>query len=176
MDVTELPEKLAIVGGGYIGLEYASMYANFGSQVTVLQVESEFIPREDREIAAEIFMVLSEKIDFRLGAQIRSIREIGNKTRLEWLENGEMRALDADAILIATGRRPATADLHLEKAGVETLPNGAVRTGEPRHKHLFPRRFRLRFVEPNVRKRRVDKNAEACRIRFCAMRSILIRP
>lgn len=128
MDVTELPEKLAIVGGGYIGLEYASMYANFGSQVTVLQVESEFIPREDREIAAEIFKVLSEKIDFRLGAQIRSIREIGNKTWLEWLENGEMRALDADAILIATGRRPATADLHLEKAGVETLPNGAVRT------------------------------------------------
>lgn len=41
MDVTELPEKLAIVGGGYIGFEYASMYANFGSQVTVLQVESE---------------------------------------------------------------------------------------------------------------------------------------
>ena len=51
MELKELPEKLAVIGGGYVGLEFASMYASFGSQVTVLEGHADLIPREDRDVA-----------------------------------------------------------------------------------------------------------------------------
>lgn len=61
MELAELPKHLVIVGGGYIGLEFASMYASFGSQVTVLESYSELIAREDRDIAASVQEVLERK-------------------------------------------------------------------------------------------------------------------
>ncbi len=126
METADLPERLVIVGGGYIGLEFASFYANFGSAVTVLQNGPDFIPREDREIAAEILKVMSRKIDFRFGAQIESVRDTAEKTIVRWTENGEKKELAANAVLIATGRRPNTSGLRLEAAGVET-ERGAVK-------------------------------------------------
>ena len=71
MELTELPKRLVIVGGGYIGLEFASMYASFGSQVTVLESSSELIAREDRDIAASVQEVLEKKgVTFRLNARV----------------------------------------------------------------------------------------------------------
>ena len=64
MELTELPAQLVIVGGGYIGLEFASMYASFGSQVTVLEGSSELISREDRDIADSVREVLEQKGSF----------------------------------------------------------------------------------------------------------------
>ena len=61
MDRKQLPQQLAIIGGGYIGMEFASMYKNFGAEVTVITPDEELLPREDREIAAEVQKVMEEK-------------------------------------------------------------------------------------------------------------------
>ena len=107
MELDELPEKLVIIGGGYIGLEFASYYANFGSSVTVVQDGTSFIPREDAEIedSAGAANVVVQTAD-------------GEKT------------LAANAILIATGRRPNIEGLNLAAAGVAVTERGAVAVDE----------------------------------------------
>lgn len=139
MELAELPEHLVIVGGGYIGLEFASMFASFGSRVTVLEGYSELIPREDRDIAAAVKETLEKKgIVFRLNAKVQSI----DKTAVlyEDTEQKETLRLEADAILLATGRRPNTAGLNLDAAGVKTDERGAVIVDD-----------HLRTTVPNIR-------------------------
>lgn len=139
MELAELPEHLVIVGGGYIGLEFASMFASFGSRVTVLEGYSELIPREDRDIAAAVKETLEKKgIVFRLNAKVQSI----DKTVVlyEDTEQKETLRLEADAILLATGRRPNTAGLNLDAAGVKTDEREAVIVDD-----------HLRTTVPNIR-------------------------
>lgn len=128
MDLDKLPEHLVIIGGGYIGLEFASMYANFGSKVTVLQHGGTFLPKEDADIAAAIRSNLeAQGIQFLLNAATQEITTDGTVV----VEvNGAETTLPADAILIATGRKANTAGLHLEAAGVELSERGAVKTNE----------------------------------------------
>lgn len=127
MELEELPKRLAIVGGGYIGMEFAAMYANFGSQVTVLQDGEALLPREDEDIAAEIRKNQEALgISFQLGAKIQKVA--GGAIHYE--QGGAQRRLEADAILVATGRRPNVDGLNLQAAGIETTPRGAVATDE----------------------------------------------
>lgn len=129
MELEELPRRLVIVGGGYIGLEFASMYASFGSQVTVLEGFAELIPREDRDIAAAVQEVLEKKgIAFRMNARVGSVRDTAQGVTVAVTDalSGEEYRLDADAVLLATGRRPNTAGLNLAAAGVETDGRGAI--------------------------------------------------
>ena len=125
MDLEKLPKKLVIIGGGYIGLEFSSMYSGFGSEVTVIQNEARLIPREDEDIAAEIQKVLEEKgVKFVIGAAISGIRKEGDWSYVHYSVDGKEGDLEADAILVATGRRPNTAGLNLEAAGVELTARG----------------------------------------------------
>ena len=125
MELTELPVQLVIVGGGYIGLEFASMYVSFGSQVTVLEGSSELISREDRDIADSVREVLEQKgIVFRLNARVQSVKD--SDVIYRDAVTGEEHQLHADAILLATGRRPNTAGLNLAAAGVEVNERGAI--------------------------------------------------
>lgn len=129
MELKELPEKLAVIGGGYVGLEFASMYASFGSQVTVLEGHADLIPREDRDVADIVKDVLEKKgITFRMNAKVQSIA--GKEIAVRDAVSGEPFHLEADAILLATGRRPFTEGLNLEAAGVETDERGAVKVNE----------------------------------------------
>lgn len=129
MDNETLPRRLTIIGGGYIGLEFASMYARFGSKVTILQYGSVFLPKEDRDIAEAVENVLkSYGVSVLMGADLKEIRE-GTAV---YMKNGEEDTLDGDAILLATGRRPNTEGLHAQRAGVELTKRGAVVTD----KHL----------------------------------------
>lgn len=133
MELTELPRKLIIVGGGYIGLEFASMYASFGSEVTILEGFSQLIPREDRDIAESVKKTLEKKgIIFHLNANVQAIQDSGNLTRLTYKNTttGEFIELEADAILLATGRKPATTGLNLEIAGVQTDERGTIIVNE----------------------------------------------
>lgn len=139
MEMTDLPDRLVIVGGGYIGLEFASMYASFGSQVTVLEGYSELISREDRDIASSVQEVLEGKgITFRLNARVQSVQD--SVVVYRDAVTGEEHRLEADAILLATGRRPNTAGLNLEAAGVEVNDRGAVIVNE-----------HLQTTNPNIR-------------------------
>lgn len=129
MEMTVLPRRLVIVGGGYIGLEFASMYASFGSQVTVLEGYSELISREDRDIAASVQQVLEQKgIVFRLNARVQSVD--GSTVVYQDTVTGGQYRLEADAVLLATGRRPHTAGLNLDVAGVEVNERGAIVVNE----------------------------------------------
>lgn len=129
MENETLPLRLTIIGGGYIGLEFASMYARFGSKVTILQHGSVFLPKEDRDIAEAVENVLkSYGVSVIMGADLKEIRE-GTAV---YAKNGEEDTLDGDAILLATGRRPNTEGLHAQRAGVELTKRGAVVTD----KHL----------------------------------------
>lgn len=129
MENETLPRRLTIIGGGYIGLEFASMYARFGSKVTILQHSSVFLPKEDRDIAEAVENVLkSYGVSVITGAGLKEIKE-GTAV---YAKNGEEDTLDGDAILLATGRRPNTEGLHAERAGVELTKRGAVVTD----KHL----------------------------------------
>lgn len=129
MDNETLPRRLTIIGGGYIGLEFASMYARFGSKVTILQNGSVFLPKEDRDMAEAVENVLkSYGVSVITGAGLKEIKE-GTAV---YTKNGEEDTLDGDAILLATGRGPNTEGLHAERAGVELTMRGAVVTD----KHL----------------------------------------
>ena len=105
MNLEKLPKTLTIIGGGYIGLEFASIYAGFGSDVTIIQNEEEFLPREDEDIVNSIRKTLEEKgIKIITGAKIT---EIENSTVIYSIGEKESK-LESDIILLATGRRPNT--------------------------------------------------------------------
>ena len=123
LDLEELPHDLAIIGGGYIGLEFASMYAGFGSKVTVIQDGDVFIPREERDIADAVQKALEDRgVSILLGAITKKVD--GGSIFLEY--DGREQIVKADAILVATGRRPDTDGLGCDKAGVELTDRGAV--------------------------------------------------
>lgn len=128
MKVSVLPRRLVIIGGGYIGLEFASMYREFGSQVTVLQDSEVFLPREDEDIAAQIKAIMTAKgVEFKLGAAIQCI-ENGPAVTFQW--QGREQRIEADAILVATGRIPNIQELNCEAAGIELTERGAVKVDE----------------------------------------------
>ncbi len=129
MELTTLPRHLVIVGGGYIGLEFASMFASFGSQVTVLEGYSELISREDRDIAASVQETLEKKgVAFCLNAKVQSVKYVDQKAIVAFEDSltNEVFELEADAVLLATGRRPNTEGLNLKVAGVEVDARGAI--------------------------------------------------
>lgn len=133
MDLDVLPRRLTIIGGGYIGLEFASMYANFGAAVTVLQDGAALVPREDRDIADAIQALLEEKgVSFRLGASVHEIGQTDSSALVHYTWQGETCADEADVVLVAAGRRPNTEHLHPEAAGVALTPRGAIAVDEKR--------------------------------------------
>lgn len=131
MQLSELPRRLVIVGGGYIGMEFASMYANFGSEVTVVQRGSTFLPREDEEIAATVLERLNQLgVRVLFSAEPKKIEDRDGYAVLSLDAPEGPAALAAEAILLATGREANTAGLNLKAAGVETTGRGAVKTDE----------------------------------------------
>lgn len=134
MEHTELPKQLVIIGGGYIGLEFASYYANFGSHITVIQDGKDFIPREDAEVAQTVLESLESRgIEIIREAQVQSVTDGTNAAVLSVKVDSGVRELTADAILIATGRRPDLEGLHLENAGVALTERGAIAVDETLH-------------------------------------------
>ena len=131
MELETLPKRLVIVGGGYIGLEFASIYANFGSQVTVLEGLDTFVPREDRDAAEEMRKVLEGSgIAIHLGAKVAAIEQQNGHAVVSCTMNGKAESFEAEAVLLAIGRRPNTKSLNCAAAGVELTPRGAVKTDE----------------------------------------------
>lgn len=124
MELDTLPNRLIIIGGGYIGLEFASMYSNFGSNVTVIQDGDKFIPREDEDIADEVKSLLENQgMEIKLGAKIKKFTKDGI---VSYSHKGKEFNDKADAILVATGRKANTGDLNLEAAGVEVDKRGGI--------------------------------------------------
>ena len=125
LDLTERPEHLVVVGGSYIGLEFAQMFRRFGSQVTVVEKGERIIQREDPEISDAIRKALeAEGVRFRLNADCISFTPRGDQIGVGVdCTQGEPEVLGSHALL-AVGRRPNTDDLDLDKAGVAVDARG----------------------------------------------------
>ena len=129
LDLNVLPQRLIIVGGGYIGLEFASMYAEFGSKVTLLEGGNRFMPRNDQDIANSVKEVLEKKgIEIHLNARAQSIHDTNDGVTLTYsdVSDGTPYSVDGDAILIATGRKPMIEGLNLQAAGIGVDAHGAI--------------------------------------------------
>jgi pyruvate/2-oxoglutarate dehydrogenase complex dihydrolipoamide dehydrogenase (E3) component len=128
MEVEFLPEHLVIVGGSYIGLEFAQMYRRFGSRVTVIEMGGRIIQREDEDVSKEVQAILErEGVEFRLNAKCVSVSPSGaGGVRVGASCEGRVDDVEGSHLLLATGRTPNTADLGLDKAGVKTDPRGHI--------------------------------------------------
>jgi probable pyridine nucleotide-disulfide oxidoreductase len=128
MELKELPTKLAIIGGGYIGLEFASIYSQFGSQVTVLEGSSNFIPKEDRDVAEAVLQTFTKKnIEVKLNAKVTGLKDTNDGTIISYTIDDAIQELKVDAVLVATGRKPNIEGLNLEAAGIEVTDRGAIK-------------------------------------------------
>ncbi|HEC2153034.1 TPA: FAD-containing oxidoreductase [Staphylococcus delphini] len=123
MDLTQQPKRLVIVGGGYIALEFASIFANFGTEVTVLERAGHILGREDEAIAKQVEADLTQKgIQFVYNAETEAIQDEADVTKVVTSQG----TFEADAVLVATGRKPNTEGLNLEVAGVQLGKRGEV--------------------------------------------------
>lgn len=127
-----LPRKLAIIGGGYIGLEFSSMYARYGSVVTVFEQGERLVKREDKDIADEIQHVLEKQnVAFVFESKIEAFEEQGDSVMITYRDHhNDLQKALFDAVLLATGRTANTSQLHLDKAGVRVDPRGTIIVNE----------------------------------------------
>ncbi len=127
MDIDFLPEHLIVVGGSYIGLEFAQMYRRFGSRVTVVEMAPRIVAREDEEVSAAIQAMLEgEGIAFRLNAQCLRLDKRDDGVSIHVSCEEEPREIAGSHVLLAVGRDPNTHDLGLDRAGVATNARGYI--------------------------------------------------
>lgn len=128
MELTELPEHLLVLGGGYIGLEFGQMFRRFGSRVTIVHRGEQILPREDADVAGELQKTLEgEGMRFLLNARTTRAATKNGQVTLTLEAGGAPQTLSGSHLLIATGRRPNSDDLGLEQAGVETDKRGFIK-------------------------------------------------
>ena len=127
MEVDFLPEHLIIVGGSYIGLEFAQMYRRFGSRVTVVEKADRLIARDDEDISAAVKEILeNEGVEIRLNAECMTVQKRGDRVAIQVeCDTGAPEVLGSH-LLMAIGRTPNTHDLGLDKANIETDPRGFI--------------------------------------------------
>jgi pyruvate/2-oxoglutarate dehydrogenase complex dihydrolipoamide dehydrogenase (E3) component len=128
MELTTVPKHLVVLGGGYIGLEFGQMFARFGSRVTVIQHSGQIVPREDPEIAAELQRALeTEGLQFLLNARTTRVEEKEGAIALVVAQGSASFTVSGSHLLVATGRRPNTEDLALDRAGVALNPDATIK-------------------------------------------------
>ena len=127
MEIDSLPEHLMIVGGSYIGLEFAQMYRRFGSRVTVVQRGDRLIARDDEDVSAAVKDILeAEGVEVRLNAECVSVEKRGDQVVLTASCEPGTDEIVGSHLLLAVGRVPNTDDLGLDQAGVETDGRGFI--------------------------------------------------
>lgn len=121
LDNKEIPESLVVIGGGVIGVEFASFFNSLGVKVTVIEMLPEILGVMDKELSAMLRADYSKKgIDFHIDTKVIEIKD--NQVVIE--KDGEQSVIEAAQILLSTGRRPVTANLNLDKLGIELFRNG----------------------------------------------------
>jgi pyruvate/2-oxoglutarate dehydrogenase complex dihydrolipoamide dehydrogenase (E3) component len=131
MDLDVLPEHLIVLGGGYVGLEFGQMFRRFGSRVTIIEPGKQLLLREDPDIAEEVAKVLREDgIEILCETSAERAEPANASVRLQLKAAAGARAVEGSHLLVATGRKPTTAGLNLEAAGIATNERGFVKVNE----------------------------------------------
>jgi pyruvate/2-oxoglutarate dehydrogenase complex dihydrolipoamide dehydrogenase (E3) component len=131
MELDEVPEHLVIVGGSYIGLEFAQMMRRFGAEVTVVERSKRLLPREDADVSDGVRAILeAEGVRFRLGAECVSLARRGSRIAVGAECESEQPAIEGSHVLLAMGRQPNTEGLGLAAAGIDTDERGYIRVDD----------------------------------------------
>ena len=131
MDIDFLPPHLIILGGSYIGLEFAQVYRRFGSEVTVIELGPRLIAREDADVSQAVADFLKgEGIDVRVDSKVIGVEKQGNAIGVKIESAGKTSQVVGTHVLVAIGRRPNTDDLGLDKAGIATDARGYIQVDD----------------------------------------------
>ncbi|AKD05327.1 dihydrolipoyl dehydrogenase [Pontibacter korlensis] len=133
LDITEIPENMLVIGGGYIGLEMGSVYAALGSSVSIVEMTPGFLPGADRDLV-EVFQEENEDLFENLYFEtiVEKVTEENGKAKVGLKNSEGVQEKEYDKVLLAVGRKPNSAHLNLDKAGVETNEKGFVKVDEKR--------------------------------------------
>ena len=127
----EVPPRLGIIGAGVIGLELGSVWSRLGSEVVLLEALDDFLPTADRDIAKQALRILRRQgLDIRLGKRVVGCESSRDAVVVGFEDAKGAHRLEVDRLVVAVGRRPATADLGLDEAGVECDERGFIRVDE----------------------------------------------
>lgn len=131
MELTEVPNHLVIVGGSYIGIEFAQMMRRFGARVTVVERSAKLLPREDEDVSDGIRAILeAEGVEFQLEAECLSLSRDGRQVVVGAVCGTQSPAIVGSHVLLAVGRRPNTDDLGVEAAGIQLDERGYIMVDE----------------------------------------------
>jgi len=128
LDLEAVPEHLIVIGGGYIGVEFAQVFRRFGAKVSVIQRSAHLMPREDEDVADCIQEILEEEgVSVYCGANTIEVSQNGDKKEVVIEVNGESKSLIGDEVLVAAGRLPNSDTLTLENTGINTNDRGYIK-------------------------------------------------
>ena len=131
MDVDFLPQHLIVLGGSYIGLEFAQVYRRFGSEVTVIELAPRLIAREDEDVSSAVAEFLKEEgVDVRVDSKVVGVEKRGNRIAVKVESTGKISQVVGTHVFVAIGRRPNTDDLGLDKAGIATDARGYIQVDD----------------------------------------------
>lgn len=131
LELRDPPKELAVIGANAIGLEIGQLFMRLGSKVTFLEAMGRITPLEEPEVSETMQAILEEEgATVLTGVKITSVTREGDRRIVSFQQQGESRKLKVDEVLVATGRRPNTAGLGLEKAGIELTERGAIKVDE----------------------------------------------
>ena len=125
----KVPDKLAVIGGGYIGLEMGSVWSRLGADVTVIEYLDFITPGMDREISNEFQKILSKQgIKFKMGSKVESVQDKGKSVLISYtnVKNSKKEVLEVDKVLVSVGRKPYTEGLNLSKVGIKKDSKGRI--------------------------------------------------
>lgn len=125
LELAEVPEYLCVIGAGVIGLEFASVFRSFGSNVTVIEYAKEILPHFDSDLAKRLRQSLSRRgIDFRTGTRVQGVSQSGGMLEVECEKKGEIFRVPADRVLVAVGRKANVDSLNFRDIGIELNDRG----------------------------------------------------
>ena len=129
LSLKKVPEKLAVIGGGYIGLEMGSVWSRLGSEVTVIEYLDYITPGMDREISNEFKKILTKQgINFKMGTKVNSVKNNGLKVLINYtdIKSSKDETKEFDKVLVSVGRKPYTEGLNLAKVGIKKDAKGRI--------------------------------------------------
>ena len=133
LSLNKVPNKLVVIGGGYIGLEMGSVWSRLGAEVTVIEYLDYITPGMDREVSKEFQKILNKQgIKFKLNSKVNSVKNKNDSVLVEFTDNKDKKSqtIEADKVLISVGRKPYTEGLNLSKIGVIKDEKGRIKVNE----------------------------------------------